>query len=66
MNTKAEFPVPSLVHNGSLSFQLVLELCRSESTADLQNIQPHLDKMQTLTSLWGTEVSSLGAESKVW
>lgn len=30
-------------------FQTVLELCRSESTADLLNVQPHLEVIQNLT-----------------
>lgn len=37
--------------------QLILELCRSEDTADLEIIQPHLDRMQNLRSLWNVEVS---------
>jgi hypothetical protein len=41
-----------------LFFQLVLELCRSKPITDLQTIQPHLDRIQTLTPLWGTQVSS--------
>lgn len=39
-----------------LSLQLILELCRSEETADIQIIQPHLDRMQNLRSLWNVEV----------
>uniref|UniRef100_A0A4W5QIK4 TERF1-interacting nuclear factor 2 N-terminal domain-containing protein n=1 Tax=Hucho hucho TaxID=62062 RepID=A0A4W5QIK4_9TELE len=41
-----------------LRARLVLELCRSKPIADLQIIQPHLDRIQTLTPLWGTQVSS--------
>uniref|UniRef100_A0A096LV73 Zinc finger protein 624-like n=1 Tax=Poecilia formosa TaxID=48698 RepID=A0A096LV73_POEFO len=43
-----------------LRARLILELCRSDETADLQIIQPHLDRMQSLRSLWkieSTEVS---------
>ncbi|XP_023849076.1 zinc finger protein 665-like [Salvelinus sp. IW2-2015] len=38
-----------------LRARLVLELCRSKPIADLQTIQPHLDRIQTLTPLWGTQ-----------
>lgn len=38
-----------------LRARLILELCRSEETADLQLIQPHLDRMQNLHSLWNVE-----------
>ncbi|KAM3860070.1 uncharacterized protein ACN63O_016634 [Diretmus argenteus] len=37
-----------------LRARLILELCRSEETADLQILQPHLDRMETLRSLWNT------------
>uniref|UniRef100_A0A674BPR8 Zinc finger protein 665-like n=1 Tax=Salmo trutta TaxID=8032 RepID=A0A674BPR8_SALTR len=43
-----------------LRARLVLELCRSKPITDLQTIQPHLDRIQTLTPLWGTQVSCLG------
>ncbi|XP_015240904.1 PREDICTED: zinc finger protein 91-like [Cyprinodon variegatus] len=38
-----------------LRARLILELCRSDETADPQAIQPHLDRMQNLKSLWKTE-----------
>ncbi|XP_061564464.1 zinc finger protein 14-like [Cololabis saira] len=38
-----------------LRARLILELCRSDETADLQVIQPHLDRMQNLRSLWNVE-----------
>uniref|UniRef100_A0A3P8R3X6 C2H2-type domain-containing protein n=1 Tax=Astatotilapia calliptera TaxID=8154 RepID=A0A3P8R3X6_ASTCA len=38
-----------------LRARLILELCRSDDTADLQVIQPHLDRMQKLRSLWSVE-----------
>ncbi|XP_078135436.1 uncharacterized protein LOC144536268 [Sander vitreus] len=38
-----------------LRARLILELCRSEETADLHIIQPHLDRMQNLRSLWNVE-----------
>ncbi|XP_029311739.1 zinc finger protein 37-like [Cottoperca gobio] len=38
-----------------LRARLILELCRSEDTADPQIIQPHLDRMQSLRSLWNVE-----------
>ncbi|XP_032429418.1 zinc finger protein 184-like [Xiphophorus hellerii] len=38
-----------------LRARLILELCRSDETADLQIIQPHLDRMQSLRSLWKIE-----------
>ncbi|KAM4623636.1 uncharacterized protein ACJ7VT_004682 [Polymixia lowei] len=44
----------------SLRAQLILELCRPDQTIDLKTIQPHLDRMQTLTSLWNTEASNTG------
>lgn len=54
--------VPQLLSNRQraelilgLRARLILELCRSEETADLQVIQPHLDRMQNLRSLWNTE-----------
>uniref|UniRef100_A0A3B5KV75 C2H2-type domain-containing protein n=1 Tax=Xiphophorus couchianus TaxID=32473 RepID=A0A3B5KV75_9TELE len=42
-----------------LRARLILELCRSDETADLQIIQPHLDRMQSLRSLWKIEVNFL-------
>uniref|UniRef100_A0A672GFK9 C2H2-type domain-containing protein n=1 Tax=Salarias fasciatus TaxID=181472 RepID=A0A672GFK9_SALFA len=39
-----------------LRARLILELCRSEETAVLHVIQPHLDRMQNLRSLWNVEV----------
>ncbi|XP_028332495.1 zinc finger protein 629-like [Gouania willdenowi] len=38
-----------------LRARLILELCRSEETADLQVIQPHLDRMENLRSLWSVQ-----------
>ncbi|KAM4525619.1 uncharacterized protein PAE49_001500 [Odontesthes bonariensis] len=38
-----------------LRARLILELCRSDETADLDIIQPHLDRMQSLRSLWSVE-----------
>ncbi|KAJ7984772.1 hypothetical protein DPEC_G00358250 [Dallia pectoralis] len=38
-----------------LRARLVLELCNSKPIADLESIQPHLDRIQTLTPLWGTQ-----------
>ncbi|XP_075949209.1 uncharacterized protein LOC142951511 [Anarhichas minor] len=38
-----------------LRARLILELCRSEDTAELHIIQPHLDRMQNLSSLWNVE-----------
>uniref|UniRef100_A0AAQ5ZJK9 C2H2-type domain-containing protein n=1 Tax=Amphiprion ocellaris TaxID=80972 RepID=A0AAQ5ZJK9_AMPOC len=35
-----------------LRARLILELCRSDDTADIHVIQPHLDRMQNLRSLW--------------
>ncbi|XP_064789686.1 zinc finger protein 160-like isoform X2 [Oncorhynchus masou masou] len=40
-----------------LRARLVLELCRSKPISDLQTIQPHLDRIQTLTPLWGTQAT---------
>ncbi|KAJ7997527.1 hypothetical protein DPEC_G00229940 [Dallia pectoralis] len=42
-----------------LQARLVLELCRSEPTADLRTIQPHLDRIQTVTPLWGAQTGDL-------
>ncbi|CAB1449202.1 unnamed protein product [Pleuronectes platessa] len=41
-----------------LRARLILELCRSEETADLQIIQPHLDRMQNLRFLWNVETEN--------
>ncbi|KAM9837756.1 uncharacterized protein ACBR49_018387 [Aulostomus maculatus] len=41
-----------------LRARLILELCRSEDTADLQTIQPHLDRMQNLRSLWNVQADT--------
>lgn len=41
-----------------LRARLILELCRSDETADLQVIQPHLDRMQNLRSLWNVETDA--------
>uniref|UniRef100_A0A3P8Z0D7 TERF1-interacting nuclear factor 2 N-terminal domain-containing protein n=1 Tax=Esox lucius TaxID=8010 RepID=A0A3P8Z0D7_ESOLU len=38
-----------------LRARLVLELCHSKPVTDLKTIQPHLDRIQTLTPLWGTQ-----------
>ncbi|KAM9336324.1 uncharacterized protein ABDE67_019379 [Symphorus nematophorus] len=46
-----------------LRARLILELCRSEETADLQIIQPHLDRMQNLRSLWKVETESADHEA---
>uniref|UniRef100_A0A674BPV1 Zinc finger protein 709-like n=1 Tax=Salmo trutta TaxID=8032 RepID=A0A674BPV1_SALTR len=40
-----------------LRARLVLELCCSKPITDLQTIQPHLDRIQTLTPLWGTQAT---------
>ncbi|KAM4623637.1 uncharacterized protein ACJ7VT_004683 [Polymixia lowei] len=42
-----------------LRAKLILELCRFEATADFKIIQPHLDRMQTLTASWVIEVASM-------
>ncbi|KAJ7984774.1 hypothetical protein DPEC_G00358270 [Dallia pectoralis] len=54
--------VPEILNNSQraqlilgLRARLVLELCRSKPIADLESIQPHLDRIQTLTPLWGTQ-----------
>ncbi|XP_069012358.1 zinc finger protein 135-like [Embiotoca jacksoni] len=41
-----------------LRARLILELCRSDETADLEVIQPHLDRMQNLRSLWNVETDA--------
>ncbi|XP_031660805.1 zinc finger protein 11-like isoform X1 [Oncorhynchus kisutch] len=41
-----------------LRARLVLELCRSKPFTDLQTIQPHLDRIKTLTPLWGTQADA--------
>ncbi|XP_047465777.1 zinc finger protein 132-like [Mugil cephalus] len=46
-----------------LRARLILELCRTEETADLQVIQPHLDRMQNLRSLWNVEADPDQEES---
>ncbi|XP_071779000.2 uncharacterized protein LOC139929845 [Centroberyx gerrardi] len=45
-----------------LRARLILELCRSDATADLQIIQPHLDRMQSLRSLWNVETDHADLE----
>nr|XP_020464611.1 zinc finger protein 850-like [Monopterus albus] len=45
-----------------LRARLILELCRSEETADLQIIQPHLDRLQNLRSLWNVEADDAEQE----
>lgn len=45
-----------------LRARLILELCRSEETADLQIIQPHLDRMQNLRALWNVEADNAEQE----
>lgn len=37
-----------------LRARLILELCRTEDTAQIQIIQPHLDRMKELEALWTT------------
>uniref|UniRef100_A0A3P9AGS2 TERF1-interacting nuclear factor 2 N-terminal domain-containing protein n=1 Tax=Esox lucius TaxID=8010 RepID=A0A3P9AGS2_ESOLU len=56
--------VPEILNNSQraqlilgLRAQLVLELCRSKPIADLETIQTHLDRIQTLTPLWGTQAT---------
>ncbi|XP_034049980.1 zinc finger protein 569-like [Thalassophryne amazonica] len=41
-----------------LRARLILELCRSEDTANLQIIQPHLDRLQSLRALWNVETDA--------
>ncbi|XP_061666772.1 zinc finger protein 420-like isoform X2 [Syngnathoides biaculeatus] len=41
-----------------LRARLILELCRSEETANVQTIQPHLDRMQSLQTLWKVETGN--------
>lgn len=41
-----------------LRARLILELCRSEDTAQLNIIQPHLDRMQALEALWNVETNN--------
>jgi len=38
-------------------FQLVLGLCHYEATADLELVQPHLDRVQMLVEAWPMDVS---------
>ncbi|CAL8241630.1 unnamed protein product [Gadus morhua 'NCC'] len=45
-----------------LRARLILELCRSEETSDAKIIQPHLDRMQHLLSMWDVEVHNAGVE----
>ncbi|TNN53962.1 hypothetical protein EYF80_035860 [Liparis tanakae] len=41
-----------------LRARLILELCRCEETAEPDIIQPHLDRMQSLRSLWNVEADN--------
>lgn len=45
-----------------LRARLILELCRCEETAELHIIQPHLDRMQNLRSLWYVEADNAEQE----
>ncbi|XP_037320203.1 zinc finger protein 665-like [Pungitius pungitius] len=45
-----------------LRARLILELCRSEETAEPHIIQPHLDRMQNLRSLWNVETDNAEQE----
>lgn len=45
-----------------LRARLILELCRTEDTAQIQIIQPHLDRMKELEALWTVEQSSNAEE----
>ncbi|XP_017271553.1 zinc finger protein 135-like [Kryptolebias marmoratus] len=47
-----------------LRARLILELCRSDETVDLQVIQPHLDRMQTLRSLWNVQSETEASDSR--
>lgn len=40
----------------SLYFQLILDLCQLEASADSKVVQPHLDRMQTFIQGWLEEV----------
>ncbi|XP_029934039.1 zinc finger protein 91-like isoform X2 [Myripristis murdjan] len=65
--TKVTEIVPGLLNHGQrallslgLRVQLILELCRPEQMIDLEAIQPHLDIIRTLTSLWNMKTSDSG------
>lgn len=45
-----------------LRARLILELCRSEETAVQHIIQPHLERMQNLRSLWNVETNNADQE----
>uniref|UniRef100_UPI003AB0470F uncharacterized protein n=1 Tax=Centroberyx gerrardi TaxID=166262 RepID=UPI003AB0470F len=46
-----------------LRARLILELCRFEATADFDIIQPHLDRMHTLSTAWVTEAGATNTNS---
>ncbi|XP_073345242.1 uncharacterized protein [Pagrus major] len=45
-----------------LRARLILDLCQFEATADLELIQPHLDRVQTVTEAWVMEVGAANME----
>ncbi|KAJ7987921.1 hypothetical protein DPEC_G00318260 [Dallia pectoralis] len=65
--------VPELLHHTQraqlilgLRARLVLELCRSNPITDLQTIQPHLDRILTLTPLWGRHANDSEGRLSEW
>ncbi|XP_034414908.1 zinc finger protein 135-like isoform X3 [Cyclopterus lumpus] len=50
------------LHPMFITLQLILELCRCEETAEPHIIQPHLDRMQNLRSLWNVEADNAEQE----
>uniref|UniRef100_A0A3B3UYA6 Zinc finger protein 11-like n=1 Tax=Poecilia latipinna TaxID=48699 RepID=A0A3B3UYA6_9TELE len=47
-----------------LRARLVLELCRSEKSTDIESVEMHLDRIRTLMSSWAAQVGSLHDERK--
>ncbi|KAK5851439.1 hypothetical protein PBY51_002233 [Eleginops maclovinus] len=45
-----------------LRAQLVLELCHFEATADLELVQPHLDRVQRLVEAWPVDAGAANTE----
>ncbi|XP_075889802.1 uncharacterized protein LOC142893273 [Nelusetta ayraudi] len=46
-----------------LRAQVTLDLCQLETTANMEFVEPHLDRMQTLIEAWNTEVATADTEA---
>lgn len=47
-----------IIHSAAAVFcQVTLDLCQLEATANIELVEPHLDRMQKLIEDWNAEVS---------